>query len=425
MLSRIFSRVPGAYGVGLAAAWLALATTPATSKPYLLIDADTGRVIAQSEAGRPWYPASVTKLMTAYLTFHAMRDGRLQPETLLTVSPLALEEPPSKMGFQVGTQVTVDNALKMLMVKSANDMAVVLAEGVEGDAGKFIEMMNLHATRLGMSGTKFVNPNGLPEEGQVTTARDMAILARAIMQEFPEYELYFRIPALRLGKRLLRNHNRLIDRYPGADGMKTGFICSSGFNVVATAKRGEQRLIAVVFGAYSSLRRAEDTARLFEKGFVNRRSLSAILGREPVMLESIENLAGEPIDLREEMCNRRRKRPVAESDFDDDEESEQEAEAPKGVAKVVAMVRKPLLVDLPPSMPPIRVFTGPPQKTPEAKTAASPKSGKGKGKLTADTAQAVASGGSFVAPKEVAAAMQANATKMPSHVPLPRPRPKI
>jgi D-alanyl-D-alanine carboxypeptidase len=442
--------LPRLIGLALAAAWVAISAAPAAAGPYLLLDADSGKVISQSKAGQPWYPASVTKLMTTYLTFRAMRAGKIKPDTLVTFSENALAQAPSKMGFPLGSQITVDNAIKMLMVKSANDVAVVLAEGVSGDLPGFIEEMNRTASRLGMSGTHFANPNGLPDETQFTTARDMAILARAIIQEFPEYELYFRIPALRIGKRLLRNHNKLIDHYPGADGMKTGFICASGFNMVATAKRDGKRLIAVVFGAYSSHQRNQEAARLFEKGFGSKISIAAIFGREPTMLDSIQNIAGTPTDLHEQMCNRKRKRPAAESDID--EEEPEEAGSSGALAKAAALVKKPLLVDLPPSMPPIKVFIGPAPKMPEVKMAAAPKSAKSKTAKTAavgatapaprdgeksnsatatatagavaPTTQASASGGPYVAEAPSAFDPPAAANKMPVQVPLPRPRPK-
>ena len=215
----------------------------------------------------PWYPASTTKLMTMYLTLKAVKDGRLALDTLLTVSPNAVAQAPSKMGFAAGTQVTVDNALKMMMVKSANDMAVVLAEGVSGSIEKFADDMNAASRRLGMTQSSWVNPNGLPADEQITSARDMAILARAILRELPEYEMYWHIPSIRFGRRVMRNTNALIGRYPDADGMKTGFICASGFNVVATATRGGRKLIVVVFGSRSGMVRSEKAAQLFERGF--------------------------------------------------------------------------------------------------------------------------------------------------------------
>ena len=263
-----------------ALALAAVEPAAAAKGPFILVDAESGKVVAQYEAGRQWYPASITKLMTVYVTFRAIRAGRVTFDTPLTVSANAQAQPPSKMGFPVGTQITVDNALKILMVKSANDIAVVLAEGVGGSVPAFVAEMNKMTEELGMNGTQYRNPHGLPDDEQVTTARDMALLARALMREFPEHELFFRIPAIRVGKRILRNHNRLIDRYPGADGMKTGFICSGGYNVVATAKRGDKHLIAVVLGAHSSYERTEDAARLFEAGFGSSLLDQSLLGEQ-------------------------------------------------------------------------------------------------------------------------------------------------
>jgi D-alanyl-D-alanine carboxypeptidase len=350
---------------------------PAAAGPYLLIDAQSGKVLAQHDAGLPWHPASVTKLMTAYMTFRAMREGRIEPTTLLTVSPLANSQAPSKMGFAPGTKVTVDNALKMLMVKSANDMAVVLGEGVGGTLPDFISEMNRVAAQLGMTGSRFVNPNGLPEDGQITTARDMAILARAIIHEFPEHEMLFRIPAIRFGRKVMRNPNRLLDRFPGADGMKTGFICASGFNVVASAKRDGKRVIAVVFGAYSSWQRAEEAARLLERGFEPRFSLAALFSSDRRTVEAIPNLDTAPADLRNVICNPKRKRPAAESDQDDDDEDNSEDPGNANVgAKGAPKEKKNLLVDLPPSMAPVQVFTGLTPYSPQKEMVEGRKKGK-------------------------------------------------
>src|SRR5262249_34123148 len=156
---------------------------------------------------------------------------------------------PSKIGFKPGTQITVDNALKILMVKSANDMAVVLAEGTAGSVEGFAAEMMQTSRNLGMTQSSWVNPNGLPADEQISSARDLAILARSLIHDFPEYDMYWNIPAIQLGKRVMRNYNTLIGRYEGADGMKTGFICASGFNLVASATRNNKRLIAVVLGA--------------------------------------------------------------------------------------------------------------------------------------------------------------------------------
>src|SRR5262249_35437483 len=159
-----------------------------------LVDAESGRVLHAENATQPWYPASITKIMTTYVTLRAIKEGRVTLDKLLAVSHVAAAQSPVKMGFPVGTTVTVDNALKMLMVKSANDMAVVLAEGVGGSVENFSALMNRHAARLGMTQSNFVNPNGLPADEQITSARDMAILARTVIKEFPEYDYLWHLP---------------------------------------------------------------------------------------------------------------------------------------------------------------------------------------------------------------------------------------
>lgn len=251
------------------AALLGAAHAPATAGPVLVADIDSGRVLYAKQATDPWYPASVTKLMTAYLTLHALRSGQLRPDSPLTVSARAAAVIPSKMGFKPGVEVTVDNALKMMLVKSANDMAVVLAEGVGGSVENFAGMMNQAAEELGMGQSHFVNPNGLPDPGNRTSARDLAVLARTMLRQFPEYAHYFSIEAVQLGKRVFKNTNGLVGRYPGVTGMKTGFICSSGFNVVATATHGNRRLLVVVLGAHSGVERTLIAASLFDRGFAD------------------------------------------------------------------------------------------------------------------------------------------------------------
>jgi D-alanyl-D-alanine carboxypeptidase len=292
-----------------------LAPSRASAEALLLVEADTGRVLHAENATYPWYPASVTKVMTAYVALQAVKNRRLSLDTLLTVSARAASQAPSKMGFKAGTQVTLDNALKMLMVKSANDIAVVIAEGVSGSVEKFSDEMNLVSKNLGMVQSSWVNPNGLPAENQISSARDLAILARATLHDFPEYEMYWNLPGIKLGKRVMKNYNTLIGRYPGADGMKTGFICASGFNLVATATRNGKRLIAVVLGSPSGPFRAARAAGLLERGF-NRGALSWLtpsLGN----VESLQPIAAAPPDMRDAMCGPHRKRPAAE-DADDE-----------------------------------------------------------------------------------------------------------
>jgi D-alanyl-D-alanine carboxypeptidase len=284
----------------------------AHAEAHLLIEADTGKVLEAENATYPWYPASVTKLMTAYTTLKAVKEGRITLDTLFTVSPVEASQSPSKMGFRPGTQVTVDNALKMMLVKSANDMAVVLAEGVGGSIDGFSALMNENAQKLGMTQTSYVNPNGLPADGQITSARDLAILARAIIRDLPEYEYFVHIPSIRFGRKITQNFNKLIGRYPGADGFKTGFICASGYNLVASATRNGKRLIAVVLGASSGQMRAVRAAQMLERGFANN-SLSWL---RPA-LGTVDNLApidASPPNLRDEMCGGKRHKPASDED---------------------------------------------------------------------------------------------------------------
>jgi D-alanyl-D-alanine carboxypeptidase len=298
----------------LAAALAIVAPRLAQAEALLVVEADTGKVLQAENATYPWYPASVTKLMTAYVTLKAVKDGRLSLDTLLSVSPVAASQSPSKMGLRPGTQVTVENALAMMMVKSANDMAVVLAEGVGGSIDGFSAQMNQTAQRLGMTQSSYVNPNGLPADGQITSARDLAILARAIIRDLPEYEYFVHIPSIRFGRKVTNNFNHLIGRYPGADGFKTGFICASGYNLVASATRNGKRLIAVVLGSSSGHMRAVRAAQLLERGFANN-TLSWLRPS----LGTVDNLVpidASPPNLRDEMCGGKRKRPASDEDED-------------------------------------------------------------------------------------------------------------
>jgi D-alanyl-D-alanine carboxypeptidase len=298
----------------LVAALVLAAPRLAHAEALLVVEAESGKVLQAENATYPWYPASLTKLMTAYVTLKAVKEGRISLDTLFTVSPVAASQSPSKMGFGPGTQVTVDNALKMMLVKSANDMAVVLAEGVGGSIDGFSAQMNQAAQRLGMTQTSYVNPNGLPADGQITSARDLAILARAIIHDLPEYEYFVHIPAIRYGRRITQNFNKLIGRYPGADGFKTGFICASGYNLVASATRNGRRLIAVVLGSSSGTMRAVRAAQLLEHGFAND-SLSWLRPS----LGTVDNLVpidASPPNLHDEMCGPKHKRPANDEDED-------------------------------------------------------------------------------------------------------------
>ncbi len=236
--------------------------------PTLLIDARSGEVLAQERAGEPWYPASLTKLMTAYVIFQRLRDGRLKLDQQVLVSEVAHAQEPSKIGVPTGKTVSVDFALQALLVYSANDMAYVLAEAASGDHVKFADEMNAVARQLGLSATHFVNPNGLFDPRNVSSARDIGVLAAIIVNEFPEHARFFSQEYLPIGKRRLSNRNSLIRLMPDADGMKTGFVCNSGFNLVASATRNGRKLIAVVLGAKSGGARAIKAKQLLEAGFL-------------------------------------------------------------------------------------------------------------------------------------------------------------
>jgi D-alanyl-D-alanine carboxypeptidase len=347
----------------IAAVALALAGAPrAHAEAKLLIEASTGKVIYAENATYPWYPASVTKLMTTYTTLRAIKEGRIGLNTLLTVSRNAAAQNPTKMGFRVGITVTVDNALKMLLVKSANDVAVTIAEGIGGSLAGFADMMNANARRLGMTQSNFVNPNGLPAENHVTSARDLGILARALIQEFPEYDSYLHIHSIRYGNRVMKNYNSLLDRYPGADGMKTGFICASGYNVVASATRNDRRLIAIVLGAYSGATRAQQAGQLLESGF-NSGGLTWLtpsLGT----VDALAPIDAQPPNLRDEMCGGHRRKPPSE----DNDESEEPATTANGennaspafmLSSLKPIVGKFVLGPPVDTTPPVVVFTGP------------------------------------------------------------------
>ncbi|HEY4204077.1 MAG TPA: D-alanyl-D-alanine carboxypeptidase family protein [Xanthobacteraceae bacterium] len=337
------------------------APAAAYTEAQLLIEADTGKVLSAENATFPWHPASLTKLMTAYVTLKAVKDGKITLDTLLTVSPTAASQSPSKMGFRPGVQLTVDNALKMMMVKSANDMAVVLAEGVGGSIDGFSAMMNQTAQRLGMTQTTYVNPNGLPDDRQITSARDLAILARAIIRDLPEYEYFVHIPAIRYGHRVTANFNKLIGRFPGADGMKTGFICASGFNLVASATQNGRRLIAVVLGASSSQMRSIKAIKLLEQGFSggNLTWLKPALGT----VDHLAPIDAAPPDLHEEVCGPKRNRPASD---DPGEEVANSLSASNSALTFFADGLKPpalrpedMLAAAPAAAEPVIVYTGP------------------------------------------------------------------
>ena len=301
---RIHSRLLRVIGLSLAA--LACGAGLAQATPFVVIDADSGAVVAEQESTRRWYPASLTKLMTVYVALTALRQGQVGLDTPFQISMRAARMPPSKMGFNPGSEVTLENALRMLMVKSANDIAVTIAEGLGGSMEGFADQMNAAAARLGMHESHFVNPNGLHNDDHYSSARDMAIIGRALFREFPEYADLYGIGALRLGEQVIPTHNGLLGRYPGADGMKTGFTCPAGFNVVASARRGGRRLIAVVLGYPNAKARTLKVASLLDAGFMS--------GAGGPSLPSLRAIPGAAPNNRPRVCGAHREQ-VAEDDF--------------------------------------------------------------------------------------------------------------
>jgi D-alanyl-D-alanine carboxypeptidase len=235
--------------------------------PYILVDADARAVLKENRAFERWHPASLAKLMTAYVTFHAIADGEIQPGSPVTMTQRSTRVPPSRMGYKPGEQLRVDTAITILLVKSANDVAIALGESVAGSVEAFVARMNAAARRLGMEDTHFVNPNGLHDSGQYVSARDMVALSAAVWNEFPQYRNLFETPSISAGGKVEYSYNLLLERFDGATGMKTGFVCAAGYNMVASAERNGRRLVAVVFGAMSQGERATMAAQLLDEGF--------------------------------------------------------------------------------------------------------------------------------------------------------------
>jgi D-alanyl-D-alanine carboxypeptidase len=290
--------------LNLVLAVLLAQTLPTMARPHILIDAGTGTVLSHKEAFDRWHPASLTKMMTAYVVFQAIKAGEITMRSPVRVSKNALSKPPSKMGLPVGTIFNFENALKIILVKSANDIAVSIAESLSGSEEAFARRMNKTAARLGMSGSHFVNPHGLHDPLQYTTARDYALLSRALYQDFPQYSYMLKIPALRFGKRWLKSHNYLLGRYAGADGIKTGYICASGYNIAASASRSGRRLIAIVLGAKSAHERGIRTAKLLNAGFGNT------TGEKAGPLNTLKPYGASryvAANLREEICKRKKR----------------------------------------------------------------------------------------------------------------------
>ncbi|MGB0695610.1 MAG: serine hydrolase [Rhodospirillaceae bacterium] len=256
----------------------------------IVVDARTGKVLHARNADTRKYPASLTKMMTLYMLFEAIDQGRVKRDARLKVSSNAAKQPPSKLGLRAGTGLLVEHAIKSLVTKSANDVAVVVAEALGGTEAKFAQMMTKKAKSLGMTRTTFRNASGLPNRKQMSTARDMAILSMALQKHFPHYYDYFKTTSFRFGNRTITTHNRVLKQYRGADGLKTGYIRASGFNLASSASRNGQRLVAVVFGGRTAKSRDKHMMDLLDRGFAQLAVASNV--PPPIPLDKPSEFAG-------------------------------------------------------------------------------------------------------------------------------------
>ena len=259
-------------------------TAPAVAQPAgtseskyaaIVVDAATGEVLYAKNADAQRHPASITKIMTLYLTFEALANGKLRLDEQIPVSSHAAAQAPTKLGIHAGGSVSVDDAMRAIAVKSANDMAVALAEKLGGSESNFASLMTVRAQELGMINTHYANASGLPDARQISSARDIAILSRAVMRDYPQYYGYFSLHQFIYHGEVMTNHNGLLGKMPGVDGLKTGFVNASGFNLAASAVRDNHRLIAVMLGGNTSSARDRHVESLLETGFdiVHRRAL--------------------------------------------------------------------------------------------------------------------------------------------------------
>ncbi|BDG73953.1 D-alanyl-D-alanine carboxypeptidase family protein [Roseomonas fluvialis] len=257
--------------LALLAAWLAPAPAAAQigSERYaaMVVEARSGRVLVAANADEQRYPASLTKMMTLYMLFEALRDGRVQLTTPIRMSEEAASRPPSKLGLPAGMTLSVEQAIYALVTKSANDVAAAVGEHLAGSEERFGQVMTMRARAIGMTRTTFRNASGLPDPDNITTARDMATLGQRLIADFPNRYHYFSTVHFSWGRAMIRNHNRMLGDYEGADGIKTGFIRDSGFNIVTSALRDGVRLVGVTMGGSSWVERDRHMGALLDQGF--------------------------------------------------------------------------------------------------------------------------------------------------------------
>ncbi len=252
--------------------------------PYadIVIDGNSGQVLHDVNADEPRHPASLTKIMTLYLLFEQLDAGALKLDTPLPVSAKAAVQPPTRLGLKAAQTVTVEDAIGGIVTRSANDAAVVVGETLGGSEGEFAKLMTRKARALGMTGTTYVNASGLPDDEQITTARDQAILGRAILDRFPGYYAYFSLPNYRYRGKDLHNHNGLLGHLDGVDGIKTGYTEASGYNLALSVHRSKKYVVAVVLGGTSNAERDARMRQLVEEHI----PLATTLRTAPLIVES-------------------------------------------------------------------------------------------------------------------------------------------
>ncbi len=248
----------------------AKSSAPNNRYASIVMDAETGQILSQSNPDKQLYPASLTKVMTLLLTFEAIENGQLSLRDRVPMTQRAVNMSPSKIGLPLGASMRVEDAIYALVTKSANDVAVALGEKIGGNEDRFATMMTRKAREIGMNSTRFANASGWHDPAQVSSARDMAILARYVIYRYPQHYHYFSTKNFTFQGKNYHNHNRLMSEYAGMDGMKTGYVGASGFNLVASAKRGNKRLIGVVFGGRSTASRNAHMAQLLDRGFTGQ-----------------------------------------------------------------------------------------------------------------------------------------------------------
>ncbi|MCZ8150605.1 MAG: serine hydrolase, partial [Roseomonas sp.] len=255
----------------------------------IVVDNRSGNVLVAANADETRHPASLTKMMTLYMVFEALREGRFALDSRITFSEEAASRPPSKLGIQAGQSITVEQAILALVTRSANDVAAAVGERLSGGSeARFGQMMTMRARALGMTRTTFRNASGLPDSEQVTTARDMATLGRRLIADFPERYHYFGVSHAQFGGLRIRNHNRMLESYEGVDGIKTGFINASGFNIVTSASRGGRRVVGAVFGGTSWHERDRHMASLLDRGFDQLGVAGAATAQAPGLLRTAQ-----------------------------------------------------------------------------------------------------------------------------------------